>query len=303
MKHPHFRIGLRTAKTALAVIISMLIVSSFGTLTIFPALAAIVVMSRTFDEGLQECKNQGVSILIGGVIGYFTATVFPDTSIWIMGLGILLVIGICSGFGLSFSCGLSCIIFISACLTPAEEVLFNTIIRLLHTAIGLLVGLAINYFIIPYSNSKKIYSLLNDLVFCIPTYIRARVLLQLYPDLRPLNEQIQRLHYEASIYRHQRFLRKAFHREELAYIQGCIQLAERIHHELTALCSMDCIGVPDQRNTETLADLGISLPKELHKEKADDERTSQVTNYHLETLLQARAFLIQLLTEREQFSH
>ena len=77
MPRPKFRLGLRTLKTTIAVIISMFITSLFGTLSIFPALAAISVMSRTFDEGLRECQNQAVGIFIGGLFGCVTATAFP----------------------------------------------------------------------------------------------------------------------------------------------------------------------------------------------------------------------------------
>ena len=69
MPRPKFRLGLRTVKTTIAVIISLFIASLFGELSIFPALAAISVMSRTFDEGLRECRNQAVGIFIGGVFG------------------------------------------------------------------------------------------------------------------------------------------------------------------------------------------------------------------------------------------
>ena len=62
-----FRIGLRTLKTALAVTVSLLIASLLGDLSIFPALSAFAVMARTFEEGLQECRNQAVGIAIGGI--------------------------------------------------------------------------------------------------------------------------------------------------------------------------------------------------------------------------------------------
>ena len=54
MQRPTFRIGLRTIKTALAVMLSLFLASLFGELSIFPGLASIAVMSRTFDDGLRE---------------------------------------------------------------------------------------------------------------------------------------------------------------------------------------------------------------------------------------------------------
>ena len=163
MPRPKFRIGLRTVKTTLAVILSLFVASLFGELSIFPALASISVMSRTFDEGLKECRNQAVGIFLGGVFGCVTATAFPNPPIWGIGLGILLIMVACASFNVVFSCSLSCAIFIVACMTEEHLVIPNTMIRLFHTAIGLIIGLLINYLIVPYNNSKKIYDLMEEL--------------------------------------------------------------------------------------------------------------------------------------------
>ena len=153
---PRFRLGLRTVKTALSVMLSLSIASFFGELSIFPALASISVMSRTFNEGLRECRNQAVGILIGGLFGCAAAFFFPSPPIWVMGIGVMLIIFLCASFHVGFSCSLSCAIFIVACMTEQDQVLSNVLLRFYHTAIGLGTGLAINYLIVPYKNSKKI---------------------------------------------------------------------------------------------------------------------------------------------------
>lgn len=300
MPHPRFRIGLRTVKTALAVILSLLISSLFGELSIFSALAAIAVMSRTFDEGLQECRNQAVGILIGGLFGCFTATVFPDPPIWGIGLGILLIIAACSSLHVVFSCSLSCAIFIVACMTEPELVIPNTLLRLFHTAIGLLVGLLINYFIVPYNNSRQIYRLMEELLAALPPYLDQCMLHQLYPDLRPMDLKLERLHYEMTVYRHQRFLRRKQHRAEYTYMYGCVQLAERLHQELTLLCSMDRTGIPDNDTLCQLRSLGLELPEGGIPNYGCTEEDNIVTNYHLKKLLEAQGFLRQLLENAQQ---
>lgn len=261
MPRPKFRLGLRTVKTALAVIISLFITSLFGELSIFPALASISVMSRTFDEGLRECRNQAVGIFIGGVFGCVTATVFPNPPIWGIGLGILMIMVACSSFNVVFSCSLSCAIFIVACMTEEHLVITNTLIRLFHTAIGLTTGLLINYLIVPYNNSKKIYDLMTELLEELPAYLDQSILHQLYPDLTPIDTTIERLHYEMTIYRHQRFLKQKLHRDEYTYMSGCVQLAERIHQELTLLCRMDRTGTPDEDNLFQLRCLNLEIPE------------------------------------------
>jgi len=298
MPRPKFRIGLRTVKTALAVIISLFVSSLFGEVSIFPALASIAVMSRTFDEGLKECRNQAVGILIGGLFGCFTAFFCPNPPIWGIGLGILLIMVACASFHVVFSCSLSCAIFIVACMTEQDLVITNTLIRLFHTAIGLSVGLLINYLVIPYNNSRKIYELMEELIADLPSYLEQCIFLRLYPDLSPIEALIERLHYEMTIYRHQRFLRKKPHRDEYTYMSGCAQLAERISQELILLCRMDRTGVPDSEQMQMLLDLGLKLPDTGIPEADYTEEESIVTNYHLKKLLNARVFLQQMLADR-----
>lgn len=298
MHRPKFRIGLRTIKTAVAVIISLFIASLFGELSIFPALASISVMSRTFDEGLRECRNQAVGIFIGGVFGCVTATAFPNPPIWGIGLGILLIMVACSSFHVVFSCSLSCAIFIVACMTDEHLVISNTLIRLFHTAIGLTTGLLINYLIVPYNNSKKIYDLMEELLAELPAYLDQSIFHQLYPDLSPIDTTIERLHYEMTIYRHQRFLKQKLHRDEYTYMTGCVQLAERIHQELTLLCRMDRTGIPDEDNLFQLRCMNLEIPETGLLSIHCTEAEAVVTNYHLKKLLDARIFLRQMLDDR-----
>ena len=298
MQRPRFRIGLRTAKTALSVMISLFITSLFGELTIFPALASIAVMSRTFDEGLRECRNQAVGICIGGIFGCVTVFLVPNPPIWLMALGVMVIIILCASFHIGFSCSLSCAIFIVACMTDQSLVIANTLTRLFHTAIGLIVGLTINYLIVPYNNIQKIYELFQQLIDLLPNYLEQCVLRGLYPDLTSMDTLLERLHYEITIYRHQRFLRKRIHRDESIYMNGCLQLAERIQQEMKALCNMDCIGQPDTDNFLQLRCLGLNAPETDLPPRPTTQQDDTVTNYHLQKLLEARGFLIRLLQDR-----
>ena len=293
---PH--IGLRTIKTALAVVVSMLVASLFGPPSIFPALSAIAVMRHTFQESLQECKNQAVGICIGGILGCVTVLLYPSPPIWIMGLGVIVIILLCTTLHVTFSCSLSLAIFIVACMTDRSEVVTSTLTRLFHTGIGLGIGLAINYLIVPYDNSSKIYALLRQVADCLPLYLDACMLKGLNPDLGELDGLLARLHDELAIYHHQRFQKRARHKEEYVYMSGCVQLAERIQQELTALCCLDSPGFPDQDNRFRLRCLNLKLPERKEPAYHSSEEDDTVTNYHLRKLLEACAFLLELLDQR-----
>lgn len=279
--------------------LSLYIASLLGELSIFPALASVSVMSRTFNEGLRECRNQAVGILIGGVFGCVTVFLFHQPPIWLMGIGVMLIIFVCASFHVGFSCSLSCAIFIVACMTDESQVLPNVLLRFYHTAIGLGTGLVINYLVVPYKNSKKIYALLQELIDQIPDYLHKRLFEELYPDLSPIETLLEHLDYEMTIYRHQRYVQKRFYRDEYPHMVGCVQLAQGIHQELQVLCSLETIGQLNIEQLSRLQLLGVELPDHglpIHSSTQEDDT---VTGYHLKRLLDSRSYLLHLMEERE----
>jgi len=295
---PRFRLGLRTVKTALSVMLSLYIASLFGELSIFPALASVSVMARSFDEGLRECRNQAVGIIIGGIFGCAIAYLVPYPPIWVMGLGVMFIIFFCASFNVGFSCSLSCAIFIVACMTEPSEVGNSVLVRFFHTAIGLTTGLVINYLIVPYNNSSKICELLEDLADDVPQYLEQRFFHNQFPDLSPMKAQLDRLDYELSIYRHQRFIKKRLQHDEYSYMSGCLQLAQRIYRELQVLCGMEQVGIRSPELLQALLDSGVKLPDTGIPNHPPSSEEDTVTSYHLKRLLEARSFLIEMLETR-----
>lgn len=292
---PQFRLGLRTIKTALSVMLSLYVTSLFGELTIFPALASIGVMSRTFDEGLNECRSQAIGIIVGGLFGCLAALAFPNPPAWLIAFGVMIIIFLCASFHVGFATSLSCAIFIVACMSDPNDVVHSVVVRLLHTAIGLAIGLFINYFIIPYNNSRKIYSKLEELQSTIPQLMTQLFSQQVKPDLKPLHTLLEQLDYEMSVYRHQRFLRKRQHQELYRHMSACAQAAELLYQELTVLCRMSSLGLPSQENTILLQCMG--LPSIKSSSTASEEE-AVVTNYHLSQLLEYNTTLTRLLKTR-----
>lgn len=292
MHQPRFRLGLRTIKTALSVMLSLYLTSLFGSLSIFPALAAIGVMSRTFDEGLLECRNQAVGITIGGLFGCFAALALPEPPIWAIALGVMVIIFICASFHVGYSTSLSCAIFIVACMSDPDEVVRSVLIRLFHTAIGLSTGLLVNYLVLPYNNSAKICQLLAQILDTIPGSLSAIFEQQERPDTAFMDTLMEQLQYELSIYRHQRFRNKWLHQEEFTFFTGCAQTAQRLHQELIVLCRMAAIAPPDEENRTRLMCLGLQISGD--SSDASQEETI-VTNYHLRHLMEYHTQLTRLL--------
>lgn len=296
---PRVRVGLRTLKTALAVGLSLFVVSLFGELSIFPALAAIAVMSPTFEDAIGVCRAQMVGILVGGVLGCITVKLWPSPAIWFMGLGIVLIFTFCAARRLEYAGTLSCCIFLSACLSGSDTVIVNTLTRLLHTAVGLTVGLGINILVLPYDNRGQILKLLRQACGDLPEELRQCVLLRHYPDLSDREALLSRLHYELRIYGHQLLPKGRDRSGEIAFLTGCVQLAERMLQELFAISCMDAIGAPSAENRARLAALGLPDPGDAPDAGAQAEDTT-VFNYHLGKLLDARDYLSAMLDAAQE---
>ena len=93
-KWVRLRIGLRTVKTAAAVIISMVLVDHVGTSAsklIFAMLGAMAAVQPTFKESVTSCLTQIVGVLFGAAAGLLLR-LLPGPDLVAVGIGMVLVI-------------------------------------------------------------------------------------------------------------------------------------------------------------------------------------------------------------------
>ena len=289
--------GLRVLKTALAVTLSVMLVRQFVTdsLSVFyAAFGALIAMDTTFTKSLMQGLTQLVGVLAGTVFGYVSVLLFPGaTPAWLAGLGVLLLIVLCISMKLPFTASLSCIIFLSACLTPTEDILRDSLFRLRDTSVGVGIALLVNAAIRPYNNKKRILSLLTQLRELLPKELEKIVVHEQFPDLQPCVELLRRLDRELTLYHSQRF----FHRkhDEEAPLRGCYRLAERMLQELEAICGMDSLGDLAMENAAAMQELGMELPEAGIPARKCTRHDTIVMNYHLEKLLTAYQYLGELM--------
>lgn len=288
-------VGLRTIKTALAVMLALAVAELLGSaMPIFSAIGAISAMSRTLGDALTACLTQLAGCVTGCVIGCLFLLMFPFESPLLIGLGIVLVILLGLRLHLEFAIPLSCIVFVSICLYDAGSPFFYSAARFGDTSIGLLIALAVNMLIKPYNNRAQIANMLTHFVQAFPDYLRERVLLGHYPDLAPLRRSLRRLEDEIALYERQTFPNKKVRHEVGIYLRGCQQLAERMADELDALCMMDSPGVPDAAHVARLAGMGITADGVMTRESGARREEDIVLGYHLDNLLNAFDYLCAL---------
>ncbi len=291
----HLPLGLRTLKTAIAVTLSVLLIRLFATdsLSVFyAAFGALIAMETTFSKSLMQGLTQLVGVFFGTLLGYVALLLFPDLApAWMVGLGVLLLILLLRTLRLSFTVSLACIIFLSACLTPTDTVLRDSLFRLRDTSVGIGIALLVNAAIRPYNNRQRIVSLLKLLREQVPKDLESIVVHERFPDLQMSVELLRHIDRELELYHSQHF----FHRknDDEARLSGCKQLAERMVQELEAICGMDCLGNLATENAAAMQALGLELPA-LAARKCTRHDTI-VMNYHLEKLLTAYRYLGELI--------
>lgn len=302
--HPHYHIGLRTVKTGLAVILALLLDNLRPTpIPIFAAIGAIVVMSRTLSDAITAATTQLAGITCGALAGCLFTLLFPNDRYIAIGLGLILLIPICQPLRIGFAVPLTCIVFVSVCLyDPARGTpVAYAINRFLDTSIGLSTGFVINAVMKPYNNHSLILRLFDEYLAAYLCALRELLLSGHYPVLTPFDSKLRRLHDEIRIFSEQPFPYRKQRKAESAYLFGCYQLAEKMYMALSALCGMDTLGVPNEKSCKRLATLGLELPAPIPTSNLDED--SIVLNYHLNTLLDARSYLIELLSSAARKLH
>lgn len=297
LRWKHISLGTRVVKTAIAVTLSVFLIRFFATddLSVFYAgFGALIAMDTTFSNSLRQGLTQLIGVLAGTVMGYLSVLLFPSmTPAWMAGLGVLLLIVLCNALKLSFSASLACIIFLSACLTPTDDIVRDSLFRLRDSSLGIGIALVVNALIRPYNNKKRILALLGRLRAQIPGDIEQIVVKEQFPDLQESVAILRQLDRELNLYHSQHF----FHRkhDDEALLRGCYQLAQRMLQEMEAICGMDCLGDLAMESAAVMQELGMELPEAGLPGRKCTRHDTIVMNYHLDKLLSAYQYLGELM--------
>lgn len=298
-KYKRFRIGFRTIKTAIAVIIAMLIVTSYGATTsklIFAMLGAMAAMEHTFKESLESCLTQFIGMFIGSLVGVLLLKL-PFPSLLMAGMGIVFVITLYNLFHIKFSPTLPCLMVVIICTTPNIQPFTYALGRLWDTAIGLSVGMFINTLVFPYNNSRQIRvtaeCLEKELILFLEDMFDGDNHL---PDTHKMTQTIDEMKYQLKIFSKQwllLYLKRNRHKLEM------FQVLEGKSRELVAqmevLCRMEYPGRLNDQNRKRLKECGADIKDERLIDV--EQELDIITNYHVSQILTLRQELIDVLTK------
>lgn len=300
MKKKQFPIGLRTIKTALAVIVAMSIAGSLGTTSdrlIFAMLGAMAVVEPTLKDSLLAGITQVVGVLFGAAMGVLLR-LLPLGELAAVGLGIVCIIVLYNGLRVRFSPSLPCFIFVMICVSPGVEPMAYALGRIWDTAIGLAVGTLINVLVFPYDNSQKIRRMIWSLDRELTAFLEelfdgddqlpradqaAKKLLAVEQQLKLFESQFLLIHRRRQL-------------REMDLFRVCDKKAKELVAHLEVLSRMERPGRLSDANRRRLCACGAVIRDERTLDSVMEQDV--VTNYHVDRILDLRRELLAALGSR-----
>ncbi len=292
-------IGPRILKTAVAVILSMVIVDALGTTDsrlIFAMLGAMAAMDSTFKASVESCLTQIVGVLFGALVGVGLIAL-PIPGLAAAGIGIVLVISAYSTLRVRFAPGLPCIILVTLCMTPDIQPFTYALGRIWDTAIGMTVGMLINVLVFPYDNRRNIRATAQILdkqviVFLEDLFDGDDVL----PDAEEMTRQLGEFARQLEIFSSQRFLTgRRQQKQDLENFRLYERKARELLARMTVLSQVDRPGRLNDENRRQLLAAGAKVADKRTLDSVTERDV--VTNYHVRQILRLRRELLAVLKE------
>ena len=289
--------GLRTLKTAVSVILAMILVDAYGTTTsklIFAMLGAMAAVQPTFMESLESCLTQIVGVLLGALTGIvLLALRLPPLAA--TGIGIVGVITLYNGLRIRFSPSLACLIVVTLCTGDGVNPVVYALTRVWDTAIGLGVGMVINTLVFPYDNSSQIRTLVESL----DTEV-VRFLEDMFdgddhlPDAEAMSRKIDDMARQLKTFSNQRLLLHLRRQQaELEQFRRCEGMGRELLARMEILSRVGRPGRLNEENRRRLKACGANI-RDSRPLKNPQER-DMVTNYHVRQILSLRVDLLEIL--------
>lgn len=299
MEKKHFRIhiGMRTIKTAAAVIVSMLIVETLGTTDsrlIFAMLGAMAAVQPTFQESLESCLAQIIGVIFGALAGVLLLAMRLPPLVAI-GVGIVLLITLYNVMGVRYSPSLPCLILVMLCTIADIQPMTYALGRIWDTTIGLGVGMAINMLIFPYDNRRQIRATVETLDKEVIAFLEDMFDGDdVVPDAEEMTRTIHLMEQQLRIFSNQKFLlNMRRQRRELDAFLVCEGKARELLARMEILSRAGRPGRLNKENRHRLQACGAQIRDERPLDSVMERDV--VTNYHIRQILSLRRELLDAL--------
>jgi uncharacterized membrane protein YgaE (UPF0421/DUF939 family) len=158
-KHP-LAIGMRTTKTALSVLVCLILynlTSGMGLASRFDAFLAVTASIICMQETVEKSVSSGLHRVYGTVAGALLGMIFLYIDMLfkneylislMIALGIIVLIALFNALNISNSIVIGCVVFLIIVLEQTSEPpVFSSARRLIDTVVGIVIAIVINHFI------------------------------------------------------------------------------------------------------------------------------------------------------------
>lgn len=143
------RIGMRNIKTALSVVLCIIILRLFKVESpFFACIAAIITMQNKINISFKTGLNRMIGTIIGACFGILFTLLSPQ-NIFLIGFGIIMVIYITNILNKKDSASIACIVFLAIMLNITGSPVQYSLLRVFETFVGIIVAVGINYLVFP----------------------------------------------------------------------------------------------------------------------------------------------------------
>lgn len=243
------KIGLRTLKTAFAVVITLLICDVINVSNpFFAAIAAIIAMESTLAATYETARDRILGTVLGAFIAFILSMLIPINPVT-LGAGIVVVIYTCNVFKWNGTIKIATIVFMAVLLGYDEGSRFEyAFFRVVDTTIGLVVGTLVNYYIFPVKISDHLVKTLEDILQHVDDML-SRVLSHHDVNTQDLNQ----LKHELSVFESQfKLLKKEMTldvREDIATepLRNILQCFDKMYSHFTIIEELNERDLPNKQ--------------------------------------------------------
>lgn len=276
------KIGMRNVKTALSVLICILLFQLFKMGSPFyAAIAAIISMQSSVADSFKTGKYRMLGTFLGALVGLIFALIGHGSPI-LISLGIMIIIYISNLLKWNKSISIAGVVFISIMINMNGGSPFAySFNRLVDTLIGITVAVLVNYFISPPINIDKIVNHYNLLLTTLLGDMKGNLARGERISIEELNNKIHSLEMEYNDYKLE-FKGKKNSSLESSNVQTTIELLKNIMDHLRII---DKIEGEQPLTRENCTRAGELLNCSLEAFDETLETSAVVYNYHVGRIL------------------
>jgi len=277
--YKNYRLGMRNVKTAIAVLICLLLGQLLNMENPFYiVIAAMISMESSVMNSFDVGKNRIMGTVLGALLGMGFASIDRGNLI-LTSIGITIIIYVCNLFKWNKSIVIAGVVFLAIMLEMNEgNIIAYSINRIIDTIIGLGVGLGVNYLIFPYSFEKTIKTQTDALVGLINANVDLVFCKEKAADLESFEEALLNLSDEINDYKSEVGVKKdSLKAKDLSEKLKMLEKFDSIYTHLKVMDKISRKPVLNEENLKKLDELHFE-PKNSHE--AEDKALKNVYNYH-----------------------